>query len=163
MATFTDTAGQRWDVAITIATAMKLKSRLDIDLLALDQGEPPLMTRLALDDLLLAQVLAVILEDQFVEQCNSEAELLKRFDGETLAAASDAFWESLTDFFQGRGQAAKARAIERQQTMLRMALERAGERVEQIDLEKILGKAFGEPPASSGSTSGPSASGSSAG
>ena len=46
MKTFTDAAGRTWSLALTLGTALHVKTKLVIDLLQPEAGEPPLLTRL---------------------------------------------------------------------------------------------------------------------
>ena len=62
MKTFTDAAGRTWTLALTLGTAMKVKAKLDIDLLQPEAGDPPLLTRLGTDEMLLGEVLCAMLE-----------------------------------------------------------------------------------------------------
>ena len=40
MKTFTDAAGRAWTLTLTLGTAMKVKAKLDIDLLQPEAGDP---------------------------------------------------------------------------------------------------------------------------
>ena len=45
MKTFTDAAGRTWTLTLTLGTAMKVKAKLDIDLLQPEAGEADVTTR----------------------------------------------------------------------------------------------------------------------
>ena len=65
MKTFMDAAGRTWSIALTLGTALHVKNKLAIDLLQPEAGEPPLLTRLGTDEMLLGEVLCALLESQF--------------------------------------------------------------------------------------------------
>jgi hypothetical protein len=92
MQKFTDSTGRVRTVAITVATLRRLKAA-GIDLCDLQGGEPPLIMQLAEDATQVAAALAVILE---VEQASLDACL----DAASFAAAYEAFWKELADFFR---------------------------------------------------------------
>ena len=57
MKAFTDRAGRSWTVTLTLGTAMTVKEQLGVDLLQPEAGDPPLLTRLGTDEMLLGEVL----------------------------------------------------------------------------------------------------------
>ena len=65
MKTFTDTAGRTWTISLNLGTAMSVKDALGIDLLQPEAGDPPLLTRLGTDELLLGEVICCLLAGQF--------------------------------------------------------------------------------------------------
>ena len=65
MKTFTDAAGRTWTIALNLGTAMAVKDKLGVDLLQPEAGDPPLLTRLGTDELLLGEVLCALLGEQF--------------------------------------------------------------------------------------------------
>jgi hypothetical protein len=54
MKTFNDAAGRTWTISLNLGTAIAVKDALGIDLLQPEQGDPPLLTRLGTDELLLS-------------------------------------------------------------------------------------------------------------
>lgn len=140
MSTFKDAAGREWSIRLTVGSAMAVRDRLDVDLLQPEVGDPPLLTRLGTDELFLGEVLCVLLEDQFEKQGLSETDVKKSFDGKTLLDAQDAFYAELIDFFQNRGRTDRSTASARQHTMIQKATVAATERIEKIDLDKLIDK-----------------------
>jgi len=138
MKTFTDKSGRIWEVAITIGAAKRLRDALDIDLLQPEVGDPPLLTRLGTDEILLGEVLCSLLSDQFEAHKVTADDVMAAFDGETLLAAQDAFYEDLVDFFLGRGRTDRAKAVRAQAELIRMAIERAGAKIDQIDISTLI-------------------------
>ena len=89
MKTFTDAAGRTWSISLNLGTALKVKDALGVDLLQPEQGEPPLLTRLGTDELLLGQVLCALLGDQFEVHKVTEADVRAGFDGSNPPVLSE--------------------------------------------------------------------------
>ena len=92
MKTFTDTVGRTWALTLNLGTALAVKDALGVDLLQPEVGDPPLLTRLGTDELLLGEVLCCLLAGQFETHKVSESEVRASFDGQTLLAAQTAFY-----------------------------------------------------------------------
>ena len=155
MKTFTDAAGRNWTLTLNLGTAMAVKGKLDIDLLQPEAGDPPLLTRLGTDEMLLGEVLCAMLEGQFVTHKVTEDDVRNSFDGQTLLAAQKAFYEELIDFFRSRGRNDRAKAVAKQMAMIDAAVTAIETRIDGIDIdETIRGAMSGESPEPSASTPG---------
>ena len=155
MRTFNDAAGRTWTISLNLGTALAVKEKLGIDLLQPEQGDPPLLTRLGTDELLLGEVLCALLEGQFEAHKVTAADVRASFDGNTLLAAQKAFYEELIGFFQSRGRSDRARAVQTQVRMIDAAVKAVETRIEAMDVdEAIRGAMSGSLPAVSGSTPG---------
>jgi hypothetical protein len=147
MKTFTDTAGRTWTMKLNLGTAMAVKGKLDIDLLQPEAGDPPLLTRLGTDEMLLGEVLCAMLEGQFEAHNVTEEDVRNGFDGETLLAAQKAFYEELIDFFQSRGRNDRAKAVAKQMAMTDAAVAVVETRIDALDIDAtIRGAMFGVSP-----------------
>ena len=138
MKTFNDTAGRTWSVALNLGTALAVKDALGVDLLQPEQGDPPLLTRLGTDEMLLGEVLCCMLAGQFEANHVTDDELRRSFDGATLLAAQNAFYQELADFFRSRGRTDRARMIERQKAMIDAGIRAIETRVEAIDVHQTI-------------------------
>ena len=155
MKTFTDAAGRTWTLTLTLGTAMKVKAKLDIDLLQPEAGDPPLLTRLGTDEMLLGEVLCAMLEGQFETHKVTDDDVRAGFDGQTLLAAQKAFYEELIGFFRSRGRNDRAKAVAKQMAMIDAAVTAIETRIDGIDVdETIRGAMSGELPEPSASTPG---------
>ena len=134
---FKDKSGKVWQIAVTIGSAMAVKAALQIDLLQPEEGSPPLLTRLATDELLLGSVICELLRPQFEANKTTEAEVYAGFDGETLLAAQEAFFGDLKDFFQARGRLERATAVRRQGDLLAAGIKYAAGHLEEIAKAKL--------------------------
>ena len=142
MKTFKDNAGHDWNISLNIGTAMLVKEKLGVDLLQPEAGDPPLLTRLGTDEILLAQVISTLLESQFETQKVDKEQIYQFFDGPTFARAHEAFYEELIDFFLSRGRHDRAKAVQKQKKMILAGIDAAATRVEGIDVEAEINRAM---------------------
>lgn len=138
MKTFTDAAGRTWTLTLNLGTAMAVKAKLDIDLLQPEAGDPPLLTRLGTDEMLLGEVLCAMLEGQFVTHKVTDEDVRNGFDGQTLLAAQKAFYEELIDFFRSRGRNDRAKAVAKQMAMIDAAVTAIETRIDGIDVDQTI-------------------------
>jgi len=152
MKSFKDTAGRQWNISVTIGAAKRIKDTLGVDLLRLDKPSEddklPLLTRLGVDELLLAEIICCLIgEKQFAEHNVTEDDIRDSFDGSTMLAAQTAFYEELIDFFQQRGRDYLATAIEKQLATIDAAAKKAETILDKLDPKSLInGKTFGELP-----------------
>ncbi len=138
MKSFNDAAGRTWSLALTLGTALHVKNKLAIDLLQPEAGEPPLLTRLGTDEMLLGEVLCALLESQFEAHKVTDADVRMAFDGKTLLAAQKAFYDELTDFFQSRGRMDRAKAVAAQATLIEKATAAIESKIDTMDLDQLV-------------------------
>ena len=138
MKTFNDAAGRTWTLTLTLGTAMKVKSKLGIDLLQPEAGDPPLLTRLGTDELLLGEVLCALLEGQFEAHKVTGDDVRAAFDGRTLLAAQEAFYGELEDFFRMRGRGDRALAVAKQKALIEAAVAAAETRIGALDIGEAV-------------------------
>ena len=142
MQIFKDNANRSWQLSLTIGVAMKVKATLGIDLLQPEVGDPPVMTRLGIDELLLAQVIAIMLESQFELQKVDHDDIYLTFDGPTFARAHEAFYKELIDFFQSRGRKDRQAAVLKQMKMIQSGIEASVTKIDGIDVDAVIDKAM---------------------
>jgi hypothetical protein len=138
MKTFADSQGRTWTLALTLGVAKQIKSKLDIDLLQPEMGEPPLLTRLGTDEILLGEVLLAMMESQFERYNLTEQQVQDAFDGPTLLKAQTAFYDELIDFFRSRGRTDRAKAVAAQKTLIDKAITAIEMQVDAIDVDKLI-------------------------
>lgn len=138
MKTFTDAAGRTWTLALTLGTAMRVKSKLDIDLLQPEAGDPPLLTRLGTDEMLLGEVLCAMLDGQFEAHKVTDEDVRSSFDGQTLLAAQKAFYEELIAFFRSRGRSDRAKAVAKQMALIEAAVAAVETRIDALDIDATI-------------------------
>jgi len=142
MKTFTDAANRSWSLTLNLGTAMAVKDKLGVDLLQPESGDPPLLTRLGTDEMLLGEVLCAMLEGQFVTHKVTDADVRNSFDGQTLLAAQKAFYEELIDFFRSRGRNDRAKAVAKQMAMIDAAVTAIETKIDGISVEETIAGAM---------------------
>ena len=156
MRIFSDASGRDWQIALTLGSAARVKDVLGIDLLQPESGDPPLLTRLGTDELLLGEVICCLLADQFDKHKVTAEEVSNSFDGTTLLAAQSAFYEELIDFFRNRGRADRAKMVAAQAKVIEAAVKAAEVRIDALDVDQaVSGVMSGDSPAPSASIPGP--------
>ena len=138
MKTFKDKANRNWTIGINLATAKRLRDTLNVDLLQPEIGDPPLLTRLGTDEILLGEVLCCLLSDQFDANKTDADDVMAAFDGQTLLAAQEAFYEDLVDFFRGRGRTDRAKAVAKQAEMIAATVARVEQKIDEIDIDEMI-------------------------
>ena len=149
MKTFTDSAGRTWTVSLTIDAAKRVKGLLDVNLLELEAGAPPLLTKLGTDMILLCDVIFALLKPQADAAGVSDEQFGAALGGEVILAAQTAFYEELVDFFRKLGRTDLAKAVDAQRRMIDLAVRRIETRIDRLDLEAAVESTLGEPSTSS--------------
>ena len=143
MRNFEDEEGQNWEIVLTIASAKRVRDLLQVNLLELDQGEPPLIARLTSDVILLIDVIFCLVKPQADKLKISDEQFAEGLGGEAAERATKAFLEELADFFRGLGREEMAQAIERAQEVIRLGVKKAAEQIAAMDLEGELDRILG--------------------
>ena len=138
MKTFNDKDGRVWEISLTLDSAIRVKDALDVDLLQPELGDPPLITRLGTDEMLLGAVICTLLGDQFDSHGLSEKQVRQSFDGATIMAAQTAFYDELVDFFRNRGRSDRAGAIAKQAEIIQLATKQIADKIDAMDNDKII-------------------------
>ena len=149
MKTFTDNAGRAWTLSLTIDAAKRVKGLLDVNLLELEAGDPPLLTKLGTDVILLCDVIFAIVKPQADAAGVTDEQFGAALGGEVILAAQTAFYEELVDFFRKLGRTDLAKAVDAQRRMIDLTVRRIETRIDRLDLEAAVESTLGEPSTSS--------------
>jgi hypothetical protein len=153
MTTFQDSAGRTWQVGLTVDAIKRVKALLQVDLTEPLAGEPPLMTRLALDVILLCDVLFALVKPQADAAGVTDEQFGASLGGAAITAAHDALMEAWTDFFQNLRRTHLVTAIRKQAALVAAAVAAGEKRLERLDpaakVEAIFGERSTNPPDSS--------------
>jgi hypothetical protein len=159
MKTFTDSASRTWTISMTIDSVKRVRDLLQINLLEPEAGDPPLLTRLGTDEILLCDVIYCLVKPQADQQNISDAQFGQALGGDAILAAQTAFYEEMIDFFLKRGRPDRAKAATAQLKMITLAVQRIEKTLDSLDLakeiERIFGNLSGSLPESSASTQDP--------
>lgn len=150
MKVFTDKLNRKWEISLTIGSAKRVLDRQGVNLLEIEKGDPPLLTRIGTEEFLLAEILAILLEKQFEKAGINAEEIYDTFDDVTLCEAQNAFYEELIDFFRNRGRNDREKAVKKQMEMIQAGIRAVEEKIDKMDVEKeIAGIMSGMSPVSS--------------
>ena len=144
MKTFADNAGRTWTISLTIDAAKRVKSLLGVNLLELDAGEPPLLTRLGTDVILLCDVIFALVKPQADAAGVADEQFGAALGGDAILAAQTALYEELVGFFRGLGRTDLAKAVDAQRRMIDLAVRRIETRIDRLDLEAAVESTLGE-------------------
>ena len=139
MKQFKDKQQDTWRVELNIGSVKRVRDVLSVDLMKLDEGEPPLVVRLQDDEILVGEIIAELLGDQLEARGLTADQMLSRFDGETAEAAYQAFMSELEGFFHQRGRGDKAEMVSRTRKMMEKAISEATARIREADGESTPG------------------------
>jgi len=154
MKTFTDNAGRTWTLTLTIDAAKRVKSLLDVNLLELEAGDPPLLTKLGTDVILLCDAIFALVKPQADAAGVTDEQFAAAMGGDAILAAQTAFYEELVDFFRKLCRSDLAKAVDAQRRMINLAVARIETRIDRLDLEAAVESTLGEPSTSSPPLSG---------
>lgn len=153
MKTFTDKEGRSWQLSLTIGSAKRVRDLLGVNLLEPETGEPPLITRIGTDEILLCDIIYCLCFHQAQSRGLTDEQFGELLCGDVILAAQEAFYSELLDFFQKRGRRDRAAAIRKQMEVIRLSVDRAQQEIEAFEIEEQVTKAFG--PLSTGSPASP--------
>ena len=135
MKSFTDKTGESWDLDLNIGAAMRLKSRLDIDIenaVTFDKSNNPedvsLLERIAEDSILLFNVIFILCVKQVQDRKLTQEQFAERFTGDTIEAATDALLDEIVNF----SRPAKRIVLQRLRQISKEYSDRAGKQLDQV-------------------------------
>ena len=143
MKLFTDNAGKTWSVVMTIDSVKRVRDLISVNLVEPEAGEPPLLTRLGIDEILLCDVVYCLIKPQADALGVTDEDFGRALGGDAILAAQTALYEELIDFFQKRGRPDRAKAVAAQKKMIEMAIERVKITLDSMDPEAQLDKILG--------------------
>jgi hypothetical protein len=128
---------------MNIDSIKRVRDTLQINLIEPEVGDPPLLTRLGTDLILLIDTIYVLVKPQADKQNISDSDFAMALGGDTIKAAVDAFYSELVDFFQKLGRPDKAKAAATQQKMINLAVARMEAKIDQMNIEGVVDQTFG--------------------
>lgn len=138
MPSFKDNKGREWPVVITIAAVKRVRELVKVDLLNITDGDPPLMTRLSSDLSLVCDVGFALVQPVAAERSVSDTEFGESLGGDAIAGLYEGLWEALRLFFQSLQRNDLVKAIEKQQAVVKAAVNLAAVRIEGLSESDIL-------------------------
>jgi arsenate reductase-like glutaredoxin family protein len=132
---------------MNLGAVKRLKGLLNVDLLALAEGDPPLLTRLAMDVILLCDVIFALVKPQADELGVTDEQFAAALGGDAILSAQKAFYEEMADFFLKLGRDDLAKALTAQQALIGAAVAETNRRLSLIDPEAEVKAIFATRPA----------------
>ena len=158
MPTFSDNKGRPWIVDINVLAVKRVRRMLDgLDLTDVNSGSPTLLTRLAIDYVLVCDVLYVLCKPQ-ADALNpplTDEQFGEAMGGEALGKGHAALMGALVDFFQSLNPPRMeiVRILQGMMRLIAAGVALGESKVAAIDLEKFLPN-----PSGSSSTNAPASS-----
>ncbi len=143
MKTFTDKEGRSWDITLTVGSAKRVRDLLDVNLLEPEAGDPPLITRIGTDEILLCDIIYCLCRPQAQSRSLTDEQFGELLCGDVILAAQEAFYAEMLDFFRLRARKDRAMAIRKQMEVIRLAVSRAEKEIDAFPIEQEIEKAFG--------------------
>jgi hypothetical protein len=137
MRTFKDSNGREWNIGATIGCMNRVKALAGVDLVAMTDGDPPLLTRLSTDIMLLCNVIFAMVKPDADKAGITDEQFGAALGGEAITQAHDAFWSEMLDFFQSLRRPDVARAVEKQRELVKKAVALVEAKTARIDVELI--------------------------
>ena len=154
MNAFKDSAGHEWQVTITVATVKRVRDLVGVDLLEAAGGE--LLRTLALDPVVLVDVLYAVCKPQADAACIEPEAFGSGMAGDVIDDATVAFLAELVDFFpKSRRQMLRA-VIAKFDEAMEAAYAAAQERIDSPEMKALIDaetKKIGEVPGNSSTNS----------
>ena len=144
MKSFTDSNGKTWELSLTITAAKRVMGLLGVNLLQLDEGTPPLLTRLGTDVMLLCDVIYAILKPALDGAGLTDEQFGAALGGKAVLDAQTAFYEELVDFFQQSARMDLVQAVKTQRSGIELAVARNEDRISRLDLLEVVKEAEAE-------------------
>jgi len=138
MKTFTDSTGRSWNIKLDISAAKRIKEVFGVDLLQPEAGQPPLLTQLGTDEILLCDIIYVLVKSQAEKAGISDEKFGSALGGDVILAAQTALYEEMIDFFQLRGRTDRATAVAKQKRVIELAIKKIETKIEHLDLETMI-------------------------
>lgn len=138
MKTYRDTEGVEWTVSVNIAALKRVQTLAGVDMLRPTDGDPPPIVRLDRDIACLVDCLFAIVRPQAEQREISDEAFAERLGGQAVADARSALMDELQRFFLEAGRRDVASMIDRQNTLVALALEHEMKTIEDPEIETIL-------------------------
>ncbi len=144
MATFTDELGREWKLALTVIELKKLKTEFQIDLAEFTGSGSTVFVRLSSDPILLVDVLSCLLEERIKKLGLDEKQFAAGIFGEGIERATSALVEAVINFSKPQEGRIIRAMWNKVQATRELATERVMDRMDALDLSKLVENKLGE-------------------
>jgi hypothetical protein len=139
---------------VTFGSIRRVRDLVGVNLARMEDGDPPLLTQLGTDVVLLCNVIFALIKPQADQRGITDEEWAEAMGGEAILNAHNAFYEALQDFFRSAGRPDVVTAARKQKTMIDLAVRAGQEKLENIDPETQVRSIYGDSDTSSEGSAG---------
>lgn len=136
MRTFKDARDHTWTLAMNMDAVHRVIAVAGVNLS--EAGDGDLIAQLSQNMVLFAHVLYAMCKPEADAQNMSDADFAKGLSGDVIETATATFLAELTDFFPRSRRELIKKAVGKMETIQKLAAERLGERIDQMDAEKVV-------------------------
>jgi len=136
MKLFKDTEGREWTVNVNVATIKRVRDLVDVDLLALADGE--LFAKLISDPVLLCDTVFAVCKPEADKKGIVDTDFGESMSGDTIEAATNALLEEIVNFCPSRqGRENLNRILTATNKTMAKVHEKIGEKID-TELDQLL-------------------------
>ena len=139
--TFTDAAGRTWTVAINIGAIRRVQKLAEVEL---GWPELKLLHAVCTNTMLLSDIMYALCKPEADKLGLSQEDFDKGMTGDAIEQAETAFWEAYGDFLPSAKRAALKIMVDKVHKLFEDAGNAAIQRLEALDVNKIVDDAFRE-------------------
>ena len=142
MKTFTDNAARAWTIQVNVDALKRVKSLLEVDLMEAVDGK--LLERLLDEPVLLCDIIYALCKPQADAAGVKDEDFGRAMAGDAIDLATQALLEELVDFFPARRRALLTKVLDKLRKLDSLALATVTDRLEKIDLDKVMSSAVAQ-------------------
>lgn len=129
---FCDAKGREWLVEINVNSIVRIRDRVEVDLLSMVDREAKLIERIAEDPVLLCNVLFVACQPEAEKRGITDSDFGEGLVGDAISSATEALLQALVDFFPMPRRGLLQRAIDRLKPLQEKATAIASRKLDEL-------------------------------
>ena len=138
MATFRDTNGRDWHVALTVADIKRVQQLTGVLLTSLVEDKLVPLAELIGDPVRLVDTLYAIVQPQADAAGVTDEQFGRSLGGDSLEQAANAFVEGLLDFFPSRQRDLLKQLMQKQKELQNALAERSQAEIDALTVEQLI-------------------------
>jgi len=138
MATFRDTNGRDWHIALTVADIKRVQQLTSVLLTSLVEDKLVPLAELIGDPVRLVDTLYAIVQPQADAAGVTDEQFGRSLGGDSLEQAANAFVEGLLDFFPSRQRDLLKQLMQKQKQLQNALAERSQAEIDALTVEQLI-------------------------
>jgi len=138
MATFRDTNGRDWHIALTVADIKRVQQLTSVLLTSLVEDKLVPLAELIGDPVRLVDTLYAIVQPQADAAGVTDEQFGRSLGGDSLEQAANAFVEGLLDFFPSRQRDLLKQLMQKQKELQNALAERSQAEIDALTVEQLI-------------------------